>query len=44
MASHYFDGLLAFRGEFRGIGYLEDLFSDLMHLPQLCLYIHRPYT
>ena len=33
-----FNGQLAFRREFRGICYLEDLFSHLMHLLQLCLY------
>ena len=43
MVSQYFDGQLAFCREFRGICYLDDLFSHLMHLSQLCLYIHRRY-
>ena len=37
-----FNGQLAFRREFRGICYLEDIFSHLMHLLQLCLYIYIP--
>ena len=37
-----FNGQLAFRREFRGICYLEDIFSQLMHLLQLCLYIYIP--
>ena len=37
-----FNGQLAFRREFRGICYLEDLFSHLMHLLQVCLYIYIP--
>ena len=37
-----FNGQLAFSREFRGICYLEDLFSHLMHNLQLCLYIYIP--